>query len=151
VLITPRIVEQDDAHCEGLDVQRDYLERQDLYRDKMSPLTARHLAIKHLRQARSAWRAGDVKNAFRYANVALHHDPDNLETLRLRREIVQAHPELDVPLRRRLREGLQPWNHPHGNYPRKGVPWQQGPPAPIVPASAAPDPGRPGRVHELVR
>ena len=130
VLITPRVVSEEDAHCEGTQLQHEFTARHETYRDKMSPLAKRQIGQRYLRQGRAAWNAGDAKNAFRYCNLALHYHPDHMDVLRLRQEILEAHPHLDLPLRDRYREGLRPWQRPTVNYPRKGVPWQA--PAPIV-------------------
>ncbi|MCA9179451.1 MAG: hypothetical protein KDB14_33580 [Planctomycetales bacterium] len=149
VLITPRVVNEDETHCEGVEAQREFLDRQDLYRDKLSPLGKRQIGLRYLRQARSAWSAGDCDNAFRFCNLALHYNPNDIEMLRLRQEIVAANPHLDVPLRNRVREGLRPGERPHVNYPREGVPWQK--PAPVISPDdmLPPLPSRPGSIKRL--
>ena len=126
-----------------------FLDRQDLYRDKLSPLGKRQIGLRYLRQARSAWSAGDCDNAFRFCNLALHYNPNDIEMLRLRQEIVAANPHLDVPLRNRVREGLRPGERPHVNYPREGVPWQK--PAPVISPDdmLPPLPSRPGSIKRL--
>ena len=143
VLITPHVVGEDAADCEGQAEQEKFLARQDLYRDKMSPLGKRHIGQRYLRHAQSAWAAGDGQSAFRFVNLAIHYNPNDANSMRLRDEIVAANPEIDLPLRKRLREGLRPGERPHVNYPKQGFPWQK--PAPIVaPHEISPyDPGNP--------
>ncbi len=123
VLLTPRIVREPEGYIEGSNAHRDFARRQALYFDKTSYLGRRHIGQKYFRLAHSAWNAGDVRAAFRYINLALHYDPQNLAISTLRGEIVDAYPDLDIPLHQRLNQGLTPWTHPVRNYPKQGVPW----------------------------
>ena len=124
VLITPRITCDSDNAAEGNKISAEYLNRQGIYADKMSPIGKRHCGEKYLRLAHAAWAANDANTAFRYANLSIHFDPMNVETTNLRQEIINANPHFDEPLHRRLRSGSTRGTHPHKNYTREGFPWQ---------------------------
>ena len=124
ICLTPRIVDDPWACEEDAEATAAFLRRQAIYADKMSVLGTRSKGRLYLRLAKSAWQAGDVIAAFRYVQVALHFDPDNLEAANLRTQIIRVRPELDLPIRRRLREGLPPWERPMRNYSKEGFRWQ---------------------------
>jgi type IV pilus assembly protein PilQ len=88
VLITPRIVQEPQAAQEGAQLSAEFLQRQAIYADKMSPIGKRHYGRRYLRLAQSAWEEGNPRMAQLYVNLALHFDPLNAEIISLRNEIV---------------------------------------------------------------
>ncbi len=136
ICLTPRIIDDPWACSEDAEATSAFLRRQAIYADKMSVLGTRYKGRLYLRLAKSAWQAGDVVAAFRFVQVALHFDPDNLEANNLRALIIQNRPDLDLPIRRRLREGLPAWERPLRNYSKQGYRWQD--PIPPVPGDFGP-------------
>ncbi len=124
ICLTPRIIDDPWACEEDAEATAAFLRRQAIYADKMSVLGTRSKGRLYLRLAKSAWQAGDLVAAFRYVQVALHFDPDNLEAVNLRTQIIRVRPDLDLPIRRRLREGLPAWERPMRNYSKDGFRWQ---------------------------
>lgn len=123
VLISPRIVNDEAMNAEAVREGGDFLSRQDYYRDKMSPIGKRFYGERFLRLANSAWSAGDAQTAFRYVNLALQFDPQNLNVTTLRNQIVEAYPEFDQPIYRRLNEGASIGTRLRRDYSRAGFPW----------------------------
>lgn len=114
VLITPRIVDPNHISDEG-EKARDLFELQHEYSaDKMSPLSKRHIGRNYYRLATSAWATGDAYSALRYVNLAIHYDNSQLEAVALRDEITTKTGLGDRTVHSHLKEGLAPWNHPHG-------------------------------------
>jgi type IV pilus assembly protein PilQ len=148
VLLTPRIVSAPVAAAEGAQGKSEYLRRQDWRFDKMNPLAQRYYGKQYLRKALAAWNAGDPSAALRYANLAIHFDPENREAMNLRAEIVETSGYGDRSVETHLREGLTPWAHPLREYSRHGAPWQIPEQPPLIDASP-PDPGVPGKIREL--
>lgn len=114
VLITPRIVDPNHISEDG-EKARDLFEIQHEYSaDKMSPLSKRHIGRNYYRLATSAWATGDAYSALRYVNLAIHYDNTQLEAVALREEIISQTGLGDRTVHSHLKEGLAPWNHPHG-------------------------------------
>lgn len=114
VLITPRIVDPNHISNDG-EKARDLFELQHEYSaDKMSPLSKRHIGRNYYRLATSAWATGDAYSALRYVNLAIHYDNTQLEAVALRDEITTQTGLGDRTVHSHLKEGLAPWNHPHG-------------------------------------
>ncbi|PQO25991.1 hypothetical protein C5Y96_21305 [Blastopirellula marina] len=114
VLITPRIVDPNHINNDG-EKARDLFELQHEYSaDKMSPLSKRHIGRNYYRLATSAWATGDAYSALRYVNLAIHYDNQLLEAVALRDEITTQTGLGDRTVHSHLKEGLAPWNHPHG-------------------------------------
>ncbi|QDU75065.1 Type IV pilus biogenesis and competence protein PilQ precursor [Bremerella volcania] len=114
VLITPRIVDPNHISEDG-EKARDLFELQHEYSaDKMSPLSKRHIGRNYYRLATSAWATGDAYSALRYVNLAIHYDNTLLEAVALRDEITTQTGLGDRTVHSHLKEGLAPWNHPHG-------------------------------------
>jgi hypothetical protein len=114
VLITPRIVDPSRISDDG-EKARDLFEVQHEYSaDKMSPLSKRHIGRNYYRLATSAWATGDAYSALRYCNLAIHYDDQLLEAVALREEITTKTGLGDRTVHSHLKEGLAPWNHPHG-------------------------------------
>lgn len=139
VLITPRIVDPNLINNDG-EKARDLFELQHEYSaDKMSPLSKRHIGRNYYRLATSAWATGDAYSALRYVNLAIHYDGQLLEAVALRDEITTKTGLGDRTVHSHLKEGLAPWNHPHGV---EVSPWhldqiETGPP--IVPGYQPPE------------
>ncbi|GIW92495.1 MAG: hypothetical protein KatS3mg110_0536 [Pirellulaceae bacterium] len=130
VLITPRIVRDPLEEMEGEHVRDAFLARQENYFDKMTPFAKRQYGLRYLRLARAAWNAGDVEEALRYVNLAIHFDPQNLEATTLRQQIVATFPPEFDSVDHHLRQGLAPWDMPWKDYSRDGYPWQKPPAGP---------------------
>ncbi len=148
VLLTPRIVSIPVAAAEGAQGKNEYLRRQDVRYDKMSPLAQRYYGKQYLRKARAAWLAGDASVALRFANLAIHFDPESLEAINLRSEIVANSPYGDRSVESHLREGLAPWKHPLRDYSSHGYPWQSTE-EPTLMSADLHDPGMPGEIRKL--
>ncbi|GAA4422584.1 hypothetical protein [Bremerella cremea] len=114
VLITPRIVDPGNIPQDG-EQARDLFEVQHEYSaDKMSPLSKAHIGRNYYRRATAAWATGDAYSALRYVNLAIHYDNTILEAVALREKIVAQTGLGDRSVHTHLKEGLAPWNHPHG-------------------------------------
>jgi type IV pilus assembly protein PilQ len=87
VLVTPRIVYDEDMCPEGDRAACEFHRRQALYSDQMSPIGGRNLARNLLRKAQAAWHRGDRAEALRTIQLALHYDPLNRTAIELRSEI----------------------------------------------------------------
>jgi type IV pilus assembly protein PilQ len=147
VLLTPRIVHDPDMCFDGEQAGKDFTNRQAIYADKMSPIGKRHFGQRYLRMARSAWAAGDAQSAFRYVNLSIHFDPQSVEATNLRSDIIEAYPQFDQVIGKRLREGLPLWQRPIRDYSKAGYPWQspdQPPPYGMEPVVVHEDPGSAG-------
>lgn len=139
VLITPRIVDPNQIPQDG-EKTRELFEIQHEYSaDKMSPLSKRHIGRNYYRLATSAWATGDAVSALRYVNLSIHYDDLNLEAVNLRETIVGETGLGDRTVHSHLKEGLYPWQHPHGV---EVSPWHlnQGQPLPPVERVVIPPP-----------
>jgi type IV pilus assembly protein PilQ len=124
VLLTPRIVDGVTAANEGEQYSGQFQERRDVFADKMSPISRQHIAENYARKATSAYHAGDLPVALRYANLAIQFSPLHQGAVDLRREITSIAPDLESGVHHHLRSGLAPWQHPIRDYSRHGVPWE---------------------------
>jgi type IV pilus secretin PilQ/predicted competence protein len=149
VLITPRLIDEPVLSQEGAKIGNDFLRRQSVVFDKMSPIGRRHYGLQYHRKAKAAWAAGDAKVALKYSNLAIEHDPLNREAIRLRDEIaLVAAPNESV--HEYLRQGIKLGHHPHKDYSKQGSPWKKE--DPLVPGLEPPDtwtPGAPGKAVRL--
>ncbi|MDA7951594.1 MAG: hypothetical protein MPJ24_08915 [Pirellulaceae bacterium] len=123
ILITPRIVQNDLANHEGHEIGGAFMQRQATYAEKMSLIGKRHYGRRYQRLAQTAWSAGDAQSALRYVNLALHFDQLNLETIRLRNEIIQNSDEGNQTIRSQYRSGLRPLEMPRNDYSQQGYGW----------------------------
>ena len=87
VLITPHIVCDSTACCEGDRAAADFFRRQAVYADQMSPLGKRYLGRKYYRLAQAAWAKQDQEAALRFVDLAIHFDPINRAAIDLRVDI----------------------------------------------------------------
>lgn len=114
VLITPRIVDPSQIPQDGENARELFEIQHEYSADKMSPLSKRHIGRNYYRLATSAWATGDAVSALRYVNLAIHYDDLNLEAVNLRETIVSQTGLGDRTVHSHLKEGLYPWQHPHG-------------------------------------
>jgi type IV pilus assembly protein PilQ len=87
VLITPRIVHDCDSNAEARTAGGEFERRQALYAEKMNVFGKRHVARRYLRMAQEAWACGNRDRALRFAELAVHFDPQSLEAIELRSQI----------------------------------------------------------------
>jgi hypothetical protein len=144
VLLTPRVVDELHTWKEGDDYAKQFDDRLQTFRDKMSPLGKRQFGERYTRLANAAYAAGDLDTSLRYANLAIHFDPLNQAAINLRGEIIEVVPELEVGVHRNLKHGLPPLQHPHRDYSRQGYPWR-----PVVESEAFPHPMHVDHDHGL--
>ncbi len=90
VLITPRIIHDPEAECEG-DLSRTENERRHRdYRDKLSPINRNSLAQIEYERAARYFEEGDAPRAKRHIDESLRHNRLDQDTLRLRDQIAAA-------------------------------------------------------------
>lgn len=87
VLLTPHIVYEPDTCNEGETAAGEFFRRQDVYREKMSPIGKRSVGRRYFRMAQRAWAAGEQRRALRFAEMAVHFDPLNRAAIDLRSDI----------------------------------------------------------------
>jgi len=87
ILITPNVVSERQAYCEGAKGACEFQHRQSVYAEKMSPIGKRSLARKYVRRAKTIWAEGNRRKALRMAELAVHFDPLNREAIELRSDI----------------------------------------------------------------
>ncbi|MBN2477614.1 MAG: hypothetical protein JXB62_23605 [Pirellulales bacterium] len=151
VLITPRIVYDPEGCRDGNKAACEFHRRQNLYADKMIPLSKRSVGRRYFRLARNAWAAGDRNTALRFAEMAVHFDPLSREAIDLRSDIWSGRPYGDHTLLPAAPAGtlseaidgatVAPWLL--NNLERGETPYA----APVHPL----DRGRPGPSIDLVR
>lgn len=107
VLVTPHVITPPEMCREGSQRGLDYLERQQVYADHMSPLGRRHVSRSLVRRSRQMLAMGRPLLALRLADLAVHFDPLNREAIGLRSEMAARSPEA-----RRAAEAMQPLSHP---------------------------------------
>jgi type IV pilus assembly protein PilQ len=90
VLITPRIVYEPATCIEGKKDQCLFERRHDVYTDKMSPLGRRSIARRYLRLAQGRYEQGDRDTALRFAELAVHFDPQNMDAIEMRDSITRG-------------------------------------------------------------
>lgn len=150
VLITPRLIDEPCMTEEGVRLGNEFLRRQSVVFDKLSPISRRYWSQQHLRRARAAWAAGDAENALKHCNLAIEHDPLSREAVVLRDEVAcVAAP--DESVHEYLRQGLKLWDRPHKDYSKQGSPWKDGDPLPsgqFVPVESF-VPGEPPRTMRI--
>jgi len=90
VLITPHIVYDDEAAAQGEKVACEYHRQHGVYADEQCPWGKRYIGRKYFRLAQQAWAAGDQQRAMRFANLAIHFDPQSRAAIDLRSDIWQG-------------------------------------------------------------
>jgi hypothetical protein len=88
VLVTPRIVHDDEMHTEGEEAACEFHRRQNVFGDSMSPVGRTYLGRKYFRLAQEAWAAGDRERAKRYVDLSIHINPSDRAAIDLRTDIV---------------------------------------------------------------
>lgn len=90
VLITPRVIRDPDAECEG-DLSRSETERRHQnFRDNLSPINRHNLARVEYERAARYFEEGDAERAKRHVDEALRHNRNDNDALRLRDQITAA-------------------------------------------------------------
>lgn len=90
VLITPRVIRDPDAECEG-DLSRSESERRHQnFRDKLSPINRHNLARVEYERAARYFDEGDAPRAKRHIDESLRHNRTDKDALRLRDQITAA-------------------------------------------------------------
>ena len=144
VLITPRIV-TDEALCsEGEKYGNEFAQRQSVYFDKMSPIARRNYALRYQRLALAAYNAGDHARAIKQIDWSIHFDPMNRDAINLRNDIVVAGGFEDESIHEYLNHARAPWNRPHLDYSKDGVPWKPEPAFGAPAIQTEHNPGTPG-------
>jgi type IV pilus assembly protein PilQ len=87
VLVTPRIVYDDELHAEGEESACEFHRRQNVFGDSMSPVGRTYLGRKYFRLAQEAWAAGDAQRAKRYVSLSIHINPSDRAAIDLRSDI----------------------------------------------------------------
>lgn len=152
VLVTPHIVYEPETCQEGEHAASEFHRRQEVYREKMSPIGKRSLGRRYFRMAQQAWAEGNGRRALRFAEMAVHFDPLNRAAIDLRADIWQGNPVGDHTL------GGQAAQFTSAG-PLDGaeiVPWVlddlERPPTVVQPIPLHPlDPGQPGRHKDIER
>jgi hypothetical protein len=161
VLITPKIVSEQHAAANGEEAECDFLARQQVFAEKMSPISQRYLGRRYLRMAQAAYEEGDLRAANRLVHLALHYDPINREAIHFRGVVLKESPAGDstVPFWLRVPVApcgapgtvcppvtVEPWmidelvaptSHTEPVVPAVGPLAKPLPPLPALPASAA--------------
>ena len=86
VLLTPRLVREEDAMRSEV-IGDEFKRRADHFTESITPISRDRLAALHRHHATQALHAGDLEKAVHHIEKALHIDPSDLQTLRLRDEI----------------------------------------------------------------
>lgn len=107
VLVTPHVITPPDMCRDGAHRALNYLERQQVYADHMSPLGRRHMSRSLVRRSRQMLAMGRPQLALRLADLAVHFDPVNQEAITLRSQIASQSPDS-----RRAEEATRPLSHP---------------------------------------
>lgn len=150
VLLTPRIIYDQESAREGDQQACEYHRRQAVYAEKMNPFSKRWIARRYFRLAQSAWAQGDRDRALRFAELAVHFDPLNRAAIDLRS---------DIWLNKRVGNHTSPCPSEAPSAPLDGqavAPWLLSDleHEPVQQAAALPhpmDPGRPGERVDIKR
>jgi len=100
VLLTPRIVQQDELAAEGNRAACEFHLRHAMQADYMSDWSRDHLCEKYCHLAKQAYRQGDREKAWRYIQLAVEINPGSRKAINLRARMaagVEPH-LLDGPL-----------------------------------------------------
>jgi len=152
VLITPRIISDPMMCQEGKKYGNEFTQRQSVYFDKMSPIARRNYGNNLLRKARASYNAQDYDQAMKQVNLAIHYDPVNRDAINLRNDVVAAGGFENESIHQYLKQGLNPLQHPMGDYSRQGYPWKKPEGFGDEPTyQAIEDQGQPGPVKTLER
>lgn len=90
VLITPRIIRDPDAECEGDQSRVENERRHQHFTDKLSPINRHNLARVEYERAARYFDEGDVPRAKRHIDESLRHNRLDNDALRLRDQITAA-------------------------------------------------------------
>ncbi|HEV7225859.1 MAG TPA: secretin and TonB N-terminal domain-containing protein [Pirellulales bacterium] len=101
VVLTPRLVREPESTLQAERGADEFILRQNVYRDHMSPVAKRYLGRKALRKAQAALAAGDRGTAMRLSNKAVFYDPENQQSIEFREQVhgrAKPMPAAPVPL-----------------------------------------------------
>ena len=84
VLLTPRIVVQDELAVEGEQAACEFHRRHAIQADNMSYFSRDYLSEKYCRLAKQAYKQGDRERAWRYIQLAVDINPGNRNAIELR-------------------------------------------------------------------
>jgi type IV pilus assembly protein PilQ len=98
VLITPRILYDQELDAEGNQGAMEFHHRQAIRFEKLSPLGKRHISHTYFVKAKHAWAAGRWKQALHLVNLAIHYDPESRAAIDLRADIWEGNPVGDHTL-----------------------------------------------------
>lgn len=90
VLITPRVIHDPDAECEGDLTRSENERRHQHFRDKLSPINRHNLARVEYERAARYFDEGDAPRAKRHIDESLRHNRTDNDALRLRDQITAA-------------------------------------------------------------
>lgn len=123
VLITPKIISEEHASANGEEAECDFLTRQQVFAEKMSPIGKRYLGRRYLRMAQAAYEEGDLRAANRLVHLAIHYDPMNRETINFRGVVLKDSPAGDASVPHWLRVPVAPCGSPPTVCPPSLEPW----------------------------
>jgi type IV pilus assembly protein PilQ len=162
VLLTPRIVEQDELGEEGAQHKKDVFNMEGDKFHRMSPVSKVHLGRDYLIRAQSALARGERDKAQRFARLAVHYDPLNRDAVRFYHDIADHIRHAGRPSQM-VSQGWGVETYVGDEMPvppnvdGEAVPsWMlddlgEGPPPPPAFPLYPRDPGMPGRDVEIVR
>ncbi len=90
VLITPRVIRDSDAECEGSLAQVTNEQRHEEFRNKISHINRSNLARVEYERAARYFEEGDATRAKLHIDQALRHNRNDTEAIRLRDQIAAA-------------------------------------------------------------
>jgi type IV pilus assembly protein PilQ len=123
VLITPKIVSEEKASRNGEEAECDFLARQQIFAEKMSPISQRYLGRRYLRMAQAAYEEGNLKAANRLVHLAIHYDPLNREAINFRGVVLKDSPVGDANVHHWMRIPVPPCGAPGTVCPPDVEPW----------------------------
>ena len=88
ILITPRIVYDEDAYYEGNKAVTEFHRRQSVFSNHMNPTGKRYLGKMAFRQAQDAWAVADQERALGHISRSIAFDPLNRAAIDLREDIL---------------------------------------------------------------
>jgi len=117
ILITPRIVYDEDMYYEGNKAAIEFYRRQSVYSNHMNPTGKRYLGKTAFRQAQDAWAVADQDEALAKISRSIAFDPLNRAAIDLREDILMGNYYGDHT----APQGVGPMQMPAGGAPMS--PW----------------------------
>ncbi|HXT60887.1 MAG TPA: secretin and TonB N-terminal domain-containing protein [Pirellulales bacterium] len=100
VVLTPRLVREPESTLQAERGADEFILRQNVYRDHMSPVAKRYLGRKAFRKAQAALAAGDRATAMRLSDRAVFYDHENQQAIEFREQVhgrAQPTPAAPIP------------------------------------------------------